>query len=157
MPTANRYRCSHPQGVGLPADYRELASYYPTLEIDGFLRITTPLPEKEQVFVQGVFRELEVLRDLQGDEMTEGYVAYPMPGGLIPWSESLSGDVFYWRVSSVDPDMWPVVVNSRNDELWEFPGGAIAFLVGLIDGSLDRRGLPSAVPRPNPSVRTFPG
>ncbi|MFE3034493.1 SMI1/KNR4 family protein [Streptomyces canus] len=144
-------------GVKLPADYEELASYYSTLEFDGFLRVPTPIPGREHAFVKGIFRELEVLQDLQEAEMTEGYVAHPAPGGLIPWSESLSGDVFYWRVSGRNPDVWPVVVNSRNDEWWEFPDGAIAFLVGLIDGSLDRQGLPSEVPGPNPSVRTFQG
>ncbi|WP_405760873.1 hypothetical protein OG234_21010 [Streptomyces sp. NBC_01420] len=51
----------------------------------------------------------------------------------------------------------PVVVSGRNDDWWEFPGGAIAFLVGLIDGSAERRGLPGDVPSRHPAVRAFPG
>lgn len=148
-------RISELLGVSLPVDYKELADYYPTLEFDEFLRIPTPTPGRERDFVEGIFRELEILRDLEEAEMSEGCVAHPAAGGLIPWSESLSGDVFYWRVSERNPDAWPVVVNSRNDEWWEFPGGAIAFVVGLIDGSIDRRGLPSEVPSRNPSVRAF--
>ena len=144
-------------GVGLPSDFRELANSYPTLEFDGFWRIPLPNPNRERDFVAGVFRELEVLRDLQQDDMADGYVAHPDPGGLIPWSESLSGDVFYWRVTGGSPDDWPVVVNSRNLEWWEFSGGALAFLVGIIDGSIERRGLPGDVPGPNPTVRSYAG
>ncbi|MER6559571.1 SMI1/KNR4 family protein [Streptomyces sp. NPDC001027] len=144
-------------GVGLPSDFRELADSYPTLEFDGFWRIPLPVPGMERDFVDGVFQELEVLRDLQEEDMSEGYVAHPDPGGLIPWSESLSGDVFYWRVTGSDPDSWPVVVNSRNLEWWEFDGGALAFLVGIVDGSIERRGLPSDVPGVDPDVRAYTG
>ncbi|MCX4972031.1 SMI1/KNR4 family protein [Streptomyces sp. NBC_00620] len=142
-------------GVELPSDYRELADFYPTLEFDDFLRVPTPLPGQERAFGDGIFRELETLRDLQDDDMTEGYVAHPDPGGLIPWSESLSGDVFYWRISGGNSDDWPVVVNSRNDDWWEFQEGALAFLVGLIDGTIERRGLPDRIPGANPRVRVF--
>ncbi|WP_405907038.1 SMI1/KNR4 family protein [Streptomyces sp. NBC_00828] len=141
--------------VDLPGDYKELANCYPTLEFDDFLRVPLPTPGRERVFVEGVFRELEILRDIQEAGMAEEYVAHPEPGGLIPWSESLSGDVFYWRVFGADPDGWPVVVNSRNDEWWEFPGGAIAFLVGIMDGTIEMRGLPPRTPGLNPRVRVF--
>ncbi|WP_330240266.1 SMI1/KNR4 family protein [Streptomyces sp. NBC_00525] len=144
-------------GSDLPTDFKELARRYPTLEFDGFLRVPLPRPGAESAFVDGIRRELEILRDLQDDDMAEGYEAYPAPNGLLPWSESLSGDVFYWRVAGPDPDSWPVVVNSRNDEWWEFPSGAIAFLVWLIDGSVERRGLPRDVPGRHPVVRVFQG
>ena len=71
-------------GVGLPSDFRELANAYPTLEFDGFWRIPLPNPNRERDFVAGVFRELEVLRDLQQDDMADGYVAHPDPGGADP-------------------------------------------------------------------------
>lgn len=142
-------------GVNLPSDFRELADGYPTFEIDDFLRIPLPNPGRERDFVGGIFRELEVLRDLEEAEMSEGYVVHPDPGGLIPWSESLSGDVFYWRVSSMNPDDWPVVVNSRSHEWWEFSGGAVAFLVGLVDGSIERKGLPANVLGSDPKVRVY--
>ena len=89
--------------------------------------------------------------------MADGYVAHPEPGGLIPWSESLSGDVFYWRVTGNEHDSWSVVVNSRNLEWWECDGGALSFLVGIIDGSIERRGLPSDGPGSDPKVRAYPG
>ncbi|WP_329028388.1 MULTISPECIES: SMI1/KNR4 family protein [unclassified Streptomyces] len=144
-------------GSDLPTDFKELARHYPTLEFDGFLRVPLPRPGAETAFADGIRRELEILRDLQDDDMAEGYEAHPAPNGLIPWSESLSGDVFYWRVAGSDPDSWPVVVSGRNDDWWEFPGGAVAFLVGLIDGSAERRGLPGDVPSRHPAVRAFPG
>ncbi|OKJ01859.1 hypothetical protein AMK18_10565 [Streptomyces sp. CB01249] len=144
-------------GSDLPTDFKELARRYPTLEFDGFLRVPLPRPGAESAFVDGIRRELEILRDPQDNDMAGGYEAHPAPNGLIPWSESLSGDVFYWRVAGSDPDSWPVVVSGRNDDWWEFPGGAIAFLVGLIDGSAERRGLPGDIPSRHPAVRAFPG
>lgn len=142
-------------GVSLPRDFVELAAHYPTLELDQFLRVPTPAPGAERQYVDGIFHEIEILKDLVDDEISGGYVAYPNPGGLIPWSESLSGDVFYWCTAG-EPDDWPVVVNSRNGEWWEFHGGALAFLVGLFDHSIERRGLPADVPGPDPLVRSFP-
>ncbi|MEU3047299.1 SMI1/KNR4 family protein [Streptomyces sp. NPDC006984] len=142
-------------GTGLPSDFQELSRAYPTLEFDGFLRVPTPRPGGEEKYVDGLRYELEVLQDLVDEDMAEGYVGYPEPGGLLPWSESLSGDVFYWRTVGDDPDGWPVVVNSRNDEWWEFEGGALAFLVGLVDGTVERRGLPADVPGRDPQVRVY--
>ncbi|EST22117.1 hypothetical protein N566_26865 [Streptomycetaceae bacterium MP113-05] len=144
-------------GVDLPSDFKELARAYRTLEFDEFLRVPVPQPGKEEKYVDGMRYELEIMQDLVDEDMTEGHVGFPEPGGVIPWSESLSGDVFYWRFVGEDPDAWPVVVNSRNQEWWEFEGGAIAFLVGLIDGSVERWGLPDAVLGPNPSVRVLGG
>lgn len=74
--------------------------------------------------MEGIFEELDVLRDLEEDGLSGNHLAHPRPGGLIPWSES---------------------------------GGALAFLVGLIDGSIERRGLPHDVPGPDPVVRVYPG
>jgi len=142
-------------GVHLPRDFRELAESYSTLEFDEFLRVPIPTPGKEREYVDGMLGELEILRELQEDGMSEGYVPHPEPGGLIPWSESLSGDVFYWRVSAGIPEEWPIVVNSRNMEWWEYAGGALDFLVGLINGSIERRGLPMDVPGRNPEVRMY--
>ncbi|PKV82629.1 hypothetical protein BX283_0069 [Streptomyces sp. TLI_146] len=142
-------------GVVLPSDYRELVSTYATFEIDDFLRVWSPTPGAEDGFCADVRDELEILEDLCGegeDDLAGGYLPYPAEGGLLPWGQSSSGDTFYWRVSSPDSDLWPVVVGTRDNEWWEFEGGVIAFLVGLIDGSIERRGLPGDVPSGNPRV-----
>jgi hypothetical protein len=139
----------------LPSDYRELARAYPSMEIDGFLRVWLPVPGDENDFGRHLREELGMLSALAGDDLTYGYEAHPAPCGLIPWGESLHGDTFFWRVSDRQPDIWPVVVGSRSHEWWEFRGGVIAFLVGLIDGTLERRGLPEDVPRFPARVHLF--
>ena len=94
-------------GVGLPADFKEFAEAYPPVEIDEFLRIWSPAPGREEEFVEGVRYGLETLRDLQEAGDAEDYTAYPEPGGLLPWGESIEGDVFYWRTAGPAPERWP--------------------------------------------------
>lgn len=145
-------------GVSLPSDYQELVRAYPTFEIDQFLRVWSPTPGEEDGFCADVRDELEILEDLCGeddDDLAGGYVAYPADMGLLPWGQSLSGDTFYWKTSGSKTDLWPVVVGTRDNEWWEFEGGIIAFLVGLVNGSIERCGLPSDIPGPNPSIHVF--
>lgn len=144
-------------GVHLPADYREFILSYPAIEIDNFLRVPSPVVGDEEEFCDEIQEELEIMRDLYeaGDGLTGGYAPFPVANGLLPWGTSLSGDTFYWRVTGPDGDQWPVVVGGRNGDWWECEGGMIAFLVGLIDGSIERRGLPRDVPTRNPQVHVF--
>jgi hypothetical protein len=139
-------------GVGLPADFKEFAGAYPPVEIDEFLRIWSPAPGREEEFVEGVRYGLDILRDLRESGDTEDYTAYPEPGGLLPWGESLEGDVFYWRTAGPDPQQWPVVASGRNGAWWECAGGMLAFLVGVIDGTAERSELPDGVLGPAATV-----
>ncbi|MBK3576239.1 SMI1/KNR4 family protein [Streptomyces sp. MBT65] len=122
-------------GIDLPTDYKEFADAYPALEVDEFLRVWSPIPSREEEFVEEILYELEILNDVQEDGATESYVAYPAPGGLLPWGGSLEGDVFYWRTSDENPDRWPVVASGRNGSWWEYEAGVLAFLTGIIDGT----------------------
>ncbi|GGT66593.1 hypothetical protein [Streptomyces purpureus] len=144
--------------VELPSDYQEFSRSYPAIEIDEFLRIFSPVPGREEEFIQEIYEELEILKDLCGegeDDLAGGNVPFPREGGLFPWGSSLSGDSFYWKVSSDNGDEWPVVVGGRNGDWWEFEGGMLAFLVGLIDGTVERRGLPRDIPSRSPRVHVF--
>ncbi|WP_107092071.1 MULTISPECIES: SMI1/KNR4 family protein [unclassified Streptomyces] len=144
-------------GVRLPSDYREFVLAYPAIELDGFLRVFAPVPGLEEGFVDEIREELEILGDLyeSGDDLSGGYAPHPAENGLLPWGTSLSGDTFFWKVTADDGDRWPVVVGGRNGDWWEFEGGLIAFLVGLIDGTVERRGLPRDVPSARPRVHVF--
>lgn len=144
-------------GVRLPSDYREFILAYPAIELDEFLRVYAPVPGLEEGFVEEIHEELEILGDLyeSGDDLSGGYAPYPAEGGLLPWGASLSGDTFFWKVATGDGDRWPVVVGGRNGDWWEFDGGVIAFLVGLIDGTIERHGLPRDVPSATPRVHVF--
>ncbi|MFI9234665.1 SMI1/KNR4 family protein [Streptomyces sp. NPDC053079] len=143
--------------IALPADYKELAEAYPPFVVDDFLSVHLPIVGKEREFCDGVASDLEMLGDLAEEGDSHGYVPHPEPGGLIPCASSFSGDVFYWRASDSNPSQWPVVISGTNDDWWEFPGGFVEFLTAWLGGSMERRGLPEAVPSLNPRVQLFGG
>lgn len=138
-------------GTALPSDFRALAEAYPVLVIDDFLIVSSPTPGAEASWASGA-REDEILQDLYEMGDTEGYVPFPQPGGLIGWADSDSGDSFYWRTSSPDPDAWPVVVRTDNADWIEFPVGAVEFLAGVYGGTIDVPGMPGNFPGDFPEV-----
>ncbi|MEU4625638.1 hypothetical protein AB0G04_37405 [Actinoplanes sp. NPDC023801] len=138
-------------GLTYPADYVAYRSHYTHLTIDDFMMITGPVPGQERGYIAGVEESLELVRDFAADDMTEGFQAYPEPGGVFPWGASNEGDMFFWRVNGPDPDAWTCVVSTRNGDWWEHDGGALSLVVGLIDGSVEHWGLPPQ-PRPDPPV-----
>jgi hypothetical protein len=111
-----------------------------------------PEPGKESQFVTGVATINDILADLAEDDEDVDYTFHPAEDGLIPWGSTNEGDFFFWRRNGPDPDRWPVVVYSSNLEWWEHEGGMVSLLVGLIDGSVEHRGLQASAPGPNPSV-----
>ena len=139
-------------GTPLPSDYRSLAEAYPMLIIDDFLSVSIPRPDAEASWASGIRYSSEILQDLYEIGDTEGYVPYPEPGGLVRWAESNSGDCFYWRMSSPDPDAWPVVVRGANGDWSEFPVGAVEFLVGVYRRTIHVLGMPEGFPSDDPKV-----
>jgi hypothetical protein len=138
-------------GIAFPTDYREYADRYPGLSIDDFMTILVPAPGNESGYLGGVAEILELMDGLAEDEMTEDYTFHPEQDGLFPWGTSNQGDHFFWRKNGPDPDRWPAVVYTANDDWWEHEGGLLALVVGLIDGSVEHKGLPPR-PGPNPTV-----
>ncbi|MFB8210971.1 MULTISPECIES: hypothetical protein [unclassified Streptomyces] len=129
-------------GTDLPSDYKELSEAYPTFTVGGFLVVGAPRPGQEAQSAAGKLRALGVLEELAEDDMSHGYVPYPQPGGLLHCAETSSGDLFYWRTGDPDPDAWPVVVSTRNDDWWEHEDGLLSLLTGLISGEVPPWGLP---------------
>ncbi|MEU9066164.1 SMI1/KNR4 family protein [Streptomyces sp. NPDC048109] len=129
-------------GTDVPGDYKELSEAYPTFTVGGFLIVGTPRPGNEEASARAKLDALDVLEDLAEDDMAGGYVPYPRPGGLLHCAETSSGDLFYWRTGGADPDSWPVVVSTRNDDWWEYDKGLVSLLAGLISGDVTPRGLP---------------
>ncbi|WP_240203109.1 SMI1/KNR4 family protein [Streptomyces actuosus] len=138
-------------GTALPSDFRSLAEAYPVLVVDDFLMVSLPTPGAEALWASGR-REDEILQDLYEMGDTQGYVPFPEPGGLISWASSYSGDSFYWKTSPTDPDAWPVVVRTDNAEWFEFPVGAVKFLVGVYGRTVDVPGMPRNFPGDFPQV-----
>ncbi|MCC3770174.1 SMI1/KNR4 family protein [Streptomyces sp. UNOC14_S4] len=130
-------------GTALPADFKLLAELYPTFVIGDFLSVALPGPGAERGWADGVRDGLEtVIRDWWEGGMSIGLPPHPAPGGLLPWGESLHGDVFLWTTTGPGPDAWPVTVASRNGGWWHYEGGVVQFLAELLDGSLEAWGLP---------------
>ncbi|WP_244183999.1 hypothetical protein [Streptomyces cellostaticus] len=138
-------------GTALPSDFRSLAEAYPILVVDDFLSVSVPSPGAEASWASAS-REDEILQDLYEMGDTEDYVPFPQPGGLISWADSYSGDTFYWRTSSADPDAWPVVVRGDNGDWSEFPVGAVEFLAGVYGRTIDVPGMPRDFPSDCPQV-----
>jgi hypothetical protein len=130
-------------GVPLPTDFRVLSEAYPTFTLGEFLHVSLPLPGKEDAWVSGVESELEIVRDWWEADMTIGLRPHPAPGGLLPWAESLSGDVLLWTTSGAVPDTWPVTVASRNGGWWHYTGGAVQFIADWASGDVEPWELPS--------------
>jgi hypothetical protein len=138
-------------GITFPADYREYVDHYPALSYDDFMMIVVPEPGNESGYLRGAFETLQMMARLAERDMTEDYTFHPHEGGLFPWGESNEGDLFFWRMNGPDPDRWPAVVHTSNGDWWEHEGGLVSLMVGLIDGSVEHRGLPPE-PGPNPTV-----
>lgn len=139
-------------GTALPSDFRSLAEAYPMLVVDGFLLLSVPLPGAEASWASGRREAAEILQDLYEMGDTKDYVPYPQPGGLLCWADSNSGDSFYWRMSSPDPDTWPVVVRGDNGDWSEFPVGAVEFLTGVYGRTINVPGMPRDFPSGHPKV-----
>lgn len=137
-------------GFGLPSDYREFVRRYPSVDFDDFLTVGGPRPGAEDGFVRSVLENMELVRDLaeEDPELEDG----ERPGPAVMWGGSSSGDMFLWHVTGPEPDAWPALVFTRNSDWWEYTGGMLGLLAGLIDGSVECWGLPSK-PGPNPTVR----
>lgn len=138
-------------GITFPADYIEYFSHYPPLLIDGFMTVLGPTPGREDGYVAAISEKLEMMRSLADDDMTEDYKFHPEADGLFPWGASNEGDMFFWRMNGRNPDDWSSVVYTSNGDWWEHSGGTLSLLVGLIDGSVEHRGLPPQ-PGRNPTV-----
>ncbi|MGW4874304.1 hypothetical protein [Streptomyces chartreusis] len=138
-------------GTALPSDFHSLAESYPILVVDDFLMVLVPRPGAEASWASEA-REDEILQDLYEMGDADNYVPYPQPGGLISWAQSNSGDAFYWRTSSEDPDAWPVVVRGDNGDWSEFPVGAVEFLAGVYGRTIDVPGMPGDFPSDYPKV-----
>ncbi|MFE7587064.1 SMI1/KNR4 family protein [Streptomyces gardneri] len=150
--TLNWAAVSAELGTGLPQDFMELAERYPAFIMADFLSLHLPDPGEEVGFVRGMKETFRSLAELHEEEMTEGYVPYPEPGGLIPWGDSAEGDNFYWHTGPDGPDSWTVVVETRNGYWGTYDGTLTEYLTGLVTGTVEPDGLPPDFPGENPTV-----
>ncbi|QKW06562.1 SMI1/KNR4 family protein [Streptomyces sp. NA04227] len=127
-------------GTALPSDYKHLAEWYPTFAIGDYILVSLPEPGEEPLAHRGFQSALEVLVDASL-EPDLGLLAYPAPGGLLPWSESDESDKFMWSTAGETPQEWFVTVAGRGGAWWHYEGGAVQFLAELCDSTLEPWGL----------------
>jgi hypothetical protein len=132
-------------GQLLPASYAEfLACYGPgyirTADYDlNFLTVYDPAT---------ILRQNEVFFRALGEPLPRAgwpQVHWTRPGGWLIWGYSCDGHQYYWRMEG-EPDAWPTVVEDRYSEAREeFDLILPAFLHAVLTGSINPRGIPSAL------------
>ncbi|MFJ3728928.1 SMI1/KNR4 family protein [Streptomyces sp. NPDC090045] len=127
-------------GTALPADYKDLAQWYPAFTLGNYLLVGLPGPGEELQLLRDTHSTLEVLVDAWL-EPELGLQAHPVVGGLLPWAESDESDKFMWSTAGASPQEWRVTVAGRGGAWWHYEGGAVQFLAELCDGTLEPWGL----------------
>ncbi|MCH0542360.1 SMI1/KNR4 family protein [Streptomyces sp. MUM 203J] len=125
-----------------PADFRLLSEIFGPFELDGFLNVRLPGPGREESWLRGLEHFLEIAQEWWEDDMSIGLRPHPAPGGLLPWGESVDGDLFFWTTTGAGPDDWTVTVAARSHGWWHYTGGVAQFVADWIDGGLERWELP---------------
>jgi hypothetical protein len=112
----------------LPPDYKALVERYGPGNIAGLGILTPGHPNR--------FVDLDRQTGEQRATLKEGAIAPQYePDALIPWGLDESGNTVWWLTTG-EPEQWPVVANEARGEEWQrFDGGAVAFLVALLNGS----------------------
>jgi hypothetical protein len=141
-------------GVQLPDDYKAFIAEYGVGHVDGYIGVTSPLPEARDTnlstwalltFEQN--RYLELRRQLGEDVLP--YPVFPQAGGVLPWGSDTNGGVFYWVTAAANPNDWPILELQDGD--WSrFDGTMSDFLVAVLSGQHQSVALgeefPSTVP-----------
>ncbi|MFE9462971.1 SMI1/KNR4 family protein [Streptomyces virginiae] len=108
-------------GTALPSDCKYLAKWYPTFAIGDYILVSLPEPVEEHRVHRGFQHSLDVLVDALS-EPDLVLLAYPAPGGLLPWPQSDESDQFMWSTAGETPQEWFLTVAGR--------GGALVALCG---------------------------
>ncbi|AGZ43412.1 hypothetical protein [Actinoplanes friuliensis] len=135
-------------GLRLPADYKRLVDAFPHGEFGGLVRVVRPgVPDgPESAYPEYYLRLLDDLREQREIEWgIYPHPLYPERGGLLPWGDTLSGQLIFWLTEGDDPDAWPVVWTDRGFEEWQLRRRSMSeFLLELItDPAVERPGLPA--------------
>ena len=144
-PSPERWKVVEEQlGTGLPEDYKRFLEAYGLGTINGFLVVLTPLgsPQNVDLLKRGQ-SELEAFGTSKR-EFPKYYRddVYPTLGGILPFAVTDNGEVLYWRTVG-SPDQWTVTVyESRGPKKFDFDGGTIDFLVGILTGKIECDVLP---------------
>src|SRR5213080_939730 len=90
-------------GEVLPEDYIQFIKRYGTGVIDGWLHVLNPFAANPHLnLLSSAWRFLDALRTIK-TEFPDS-IPFPLyfePGGLLPWGNSIDGDIFCWRTAGL--------------------------------------------------------
>jgi hypothetical protein len=102
-------------GLVLPSDYTAFVQAYGSGIVSDFLTVFNPFSANSNINVDAMFSRLSSLRELRMLDPEE--LPYPLffePGGLLPWGESVDGDIYCWITDNEISTFWRVVVCLRS-------------------------------------------
>jgi hypothetical protein len=114
-------------GVELPADYRALVDRYGAGSIAGLGLLVPGHPNRHVELLRQLEPQRWALRYLVEQGIEQPYA----PEDLLPWGIDEGGNAVWWLMEG----SWPVVANEARGEEWQrYDGGAVAFIVAILQG-----------------------
>jgi hypothetical protein len=132
-------------GTRLPSEYVALMELYGAGCWSNWLRFDSPLRIAERDFRYDVGWKTDAYREHRGS-FPQWYPlgAWPEPGGILPFADSIDGDQLCWLTAGDDPDAWPLIVWPRHsDQGPALERGLIDTLLAWQRGQLRSAGLPA--------------
>jgi hypothetical protein len=132
-------------GTRLPTEYVELMQRYGGGCWAGWLRLDTPLSADREGLAEHSGWACDNYRSLR-DSHPEYYplAAWPEPGGILPFGDSIDGDELCWLTVGDSPDDWPLIVHPRHsDQGPPLPLPLADTLLEWLRGRFGDEGLPS--------------
>jgi hypothetical protein len=132
-------RCERELGIAIPNDYRALVDRYGTAVFGEFIVIFSPAAKSKYVNLVESARDFlagaRELREDLGDEWVP-YPLHPEKGGLLPFGNTVNGDLLFWLTRG-SPSKWKVVVNAtRSPDYEEFNMSATTFIARVLRGDV---------------------
>lgn len=135
-------------GTGLPQDYKALVNLYGLGCFGERASLLNPfVPDLGPNSGSNFYRAMNFLNQMEKemeDDRRENpddyppFLAYPSPGGLLPWGQECSdGGIQCWLTKG-NPDDWGCIIldNDWSEDYHEFSTTATGFLVGWLTGQI---------------------
>jgi SMI1-KNR4 cell-wall len=126
-------------GTLLPSDYKAYIQRFGSGIIGAFIRPFNPFTMNSVLNLIHASRLILALcrsnKQECGDEVCP-YPLFPEADGLLPWGDTINGDVLFWQTHGA-PDSWNIVVGNLRDDVYErFEGPMTQFLTRVLSSTL---------------------
>jgi hypothetical protein len=125
-------RMSESWGKEFPSDFRRFVETYGAGAIEDYLSVLKPEPKgvepgPDDMLMETVNAEKAWAREPKSPDLVD------TAPELIAWGLDSSSDILCWDASGDDPEAWPVLVRSRDGNLWSrYDCGMAEFLVRIL-------------------------